>query len=498
LQKRLITRIAVIAACTVTVAGATVYLGFKSVDSPLIPITTDSDLARGHFLRGRDLAERLRVTEAFDLFERAVREDPHFALAYLHLSRVHPSPKASLDMLIRAVELSGRVSEGERLLILASQAYSTRKPAEERELLQRLVNTYPDDPRAHNEFGNSLFWQHSWAAAAAQYEAAIELDSAFSQPYNGLGYCFRFLGDLASAEQCFLKYMQLIPDDPNPYDSYADLLTEMNRPEEAIAFSRKAQEINPEFMRATLGIALNFNILGRHTKARNELTRMFESAHDDGQRRAALMGMAISYADEGDVESAAARLRTASELAEAAGDQTALAADLDWLGLVLLEAGRADEASGAFTRSLQVLEQSGIIRAVVENAQIDHVQRTALVWLARRDYETAREFAEEFRVLTRRLDDPARIRLAHQTLGLIALVSGDAQKATQELAQADLSQAYTQYHLALAYELTGDLPRALRYYRQASTYDQFNPLTQAFVRDRARAKVESLLLADGG
>ena len=48
-----------------------------------IPITTSSDEARTLYLKGRDLAEKLRATDARRLYEQAVAKDPNFALGYV-------------------------------------------------------------------------------------------------------------------------------------------------------------------------------------------------------------------------------------------------------------------------------------------------------------------------------------------------------------------------------------------------------------------------------
>ena len=48
----------------------------------------------------------------------------------------------------------------------------------------------------------------------------------------------------ANAEKAFQKYIELIPKDPNPYDSYAELLLKMGRFEDSIAQYRKALEIH--------------------------------------------------------------------------------------------------------------------------------------------------------------------------------------------------------------------------------------------------------------
>ena len=138
-------------------------------DSPSsIPITTESTQARQYFIKGRDLADRLREPEACDYFEKAVKEDPRFAYAYLYLARLYPNAKTRLAFLARAEELADGVSEGERLLIMGSRAFNYRQSETERDLMRCLVEAYPLDPRAHNEFGNTLYWQKDWAAATEE------------------------------------------------------------------------------------------------------------------------------------------------------------------------------------------------------------------------------------------------------------------------------------------------------------------------------------------
>jgi tetratricopeptide (TPR) repeat protein len=461
-----------------------------------IPITTRSKEARQDFLKGRDLAERLREREACDYFEKAVAEDPQFAYACLWLARLHPNAKTRLNFLIRAEELSGSVSEGERLLILGSTAYTNREPQEERKLMERLVEAYPDDPRAHNEYGNSLYWQKDWPAAIKEYLIAVKIDPLFSQPYNGLGYCYRFVGNLNTAEDYFLKYIELLPDDPNPYDSYADVLSEMGRHQEAITIYRKAAGIRPDFISSNLGIAWNYCVLGEYSKAIDQLNMLYKAASDDNRRGRALFGMAVTYVDEGNFEQALSALLSACEIDRTTGDQSSLSEDLDRLGLIYLEAGRPDDASRAFSASLQAMQDvPGTPKTVIENAQLDHMRRTALVWLTRGDLKTSLDLARRYLEITKVGPDPRRVQQAHQTLGLVELASGNLRRAIDELNLSDVSEAYTQYHLARAHEAAGNVGQALKYYRLASTYDQFNSLTQAFVRKRAKARVESLLLA---
>jgi Flp pilus assembly protein TadD len=55
---------------------------------------------------------------------------------------------------------------------------------------------------------------------------AIELNPNFSTAYNALGYAYKPMGKYTEAENAFKKYIELVPKDPNPYDSYAETADE--------------------------------------------------------------------------------------------------------------------------------------------------------------------------------------------------------------------------------------------------------------------------------
>ena len=115
--------------------------------------------------------------------------------------------------------------------------------------LDQLVAAYPNDERAQFTLGNYYFGQQDWP----RHRALQEIDgnrSHFSPTYNIFGYAYRQQGDYANAEQAFKKYIELIPNDPNPYDSYAELLLKMGRFDDSIAQYRKALSIDPHLFLA--------------------------------------------------------------------------------------------------------------------------------------------------------------------------------------------------------------------------------------------------------
>src|SRR5574339_1119730 len=55
-----------------------------------IAITTSSEEARKEYLSGRDLQEKLRITDSIQHFDKAISLDPNFALAELNRANVSP------------------------------------------------------------------------------------------------------------------------------------------------------------------------------------------------------------------------------------------------------------------------------------------------------------------------------------------------------------------------------------------------------------------------
>jgi hypothetical protein len=66
-----------------------------------IPVTTSSDEARKEFFAGRDLSEKLRITDSLAHFDKAISLDPNFALAELNRAQTSPTGKEFFEHLKR-------------------------------------------------------------------------------------------------------------------------------------------------------------------------------------------------------------------------------------------------------------------------------------------------------------------------------------------------------------------------------------------------------------
>src|ERR1044072_1695952 len=130
-----------------------------------IPITTSSEDARKEFLQGRDLNEKLLIQDSIAHFDKAISLDPNFAWAELSRSAVSPTGKEFFDHLKKAVSLADKASNGERLLILGTEAGANGNVAQQKEYFEQLVAAYPNDERANFALGGYYFGQQDFPQA---------------------------------------------------------------------------------------------------------------------------------------------------------------------------------------------------------------------------------------------------------------------------------------------------------------------------------------------
>ena len=456
-------------------------------DGGKIPVSTASAEARSEFLQGRDLSEKLRVTDSIAHFEKAASLDPNFALAELNLANSAPTGKEFFEHLGKAVSLADKASNGERLLILAAEAGANNDPAKQKEYLDQLVAAYPNDERAHFNLGGYYFGQQDYPKAIEHYKKATEIAPDYSTAYNILGYAYRQNEDFANAEKAFQKYIELIPGDPNPYDSYAELLLKMGRFEESITQYRKALEIEPNFLASHQGIAADLMYLGKRGEAAAELANITKKARNDGERRLALFAQTVLQVDGGNLSRALAEVDKQYALGEKTKDVPAMAGDLQLKGNILLEMGRAADAKAAFERAVKTIQESNLSAEVkANNRRVSHynLARAAIV---AGDLATAKTEGEEFRKAAEASNNPNQIRLSHEVVGMIGLAEKDYDKALAELEQANQQNPQNLYRLCQAFEGKGDKEKAKELCTKAAEFNSLPAVNYAFVRTKAKA-----------
>jgi tetratricopeptide (TPR) repeat protein len=450
-----------------------------------IAITTSSEEARKEFLAGRDLAEKLRVTDSIEHFDKAISLDPNFALAELNRANVSPTAREFFAHLNKAVALAAKASDGERMLIQATEAGANANPTKQKELLEQLVAAYPNDERAHFNLGGYHFGQQEFTQAIDHYKKATEIAPDYSTAYNILGYAYRQNEAYPDAENAFKKYIELIPNDPNPYDSYAELLLKMGRFEEAITQYNKALAIEPSFLNSHFGIAAALAYQGKASEAQAELEKITTKARTDGERRTALFGQMVVAADTGKLDQALADVEKQYALGQKSNDMPAMAGDLQLKGNILLEMGKSDDARKAYEQGLKITTDSNLSQQNKDNAALFHHYNLARVAIAKKDLATAKTETETFRKGTEAAQNANQVKQAHELAGRIALEEKNYDAAIAELAQANQQNPDVLYMLGLSYQGKGDTAKAKDSFTKAAKFNSLPQLNYAFVRSKA-------------
>jgi tetratricopeptide (TPR) repeat protein len=451
-----------------------------------IPITTSSAEAKQQYVKGRTLAENLRGHDSRQFLTQAASKDPKFALAHYSLALSAPTAKDFFDHLKQAAALSDKASEGERLMILGLQAGANADTKAQRDYYERLAAAYPRDERAHFLLGGAYFGQQDMPKAIQEYRKAVEVAPDFAPAYNLLGYAERQVGAYGEAEAAFKKYIELIPGDPNPYDSYAELLMKMGRFDESIAMYQKALATDANFAPSRIGIATNLMLQGKHDAARAETWKLQQAARNDGERRGALFTAAVIYADEGKFEQALGELKKEYAVAEKINDQAAMSADVVAMGDVLLEAGKPDEARKRYLQAVELVQQSDLSPEVKENTQLVHHYNLGRVAARAGDLPGAKQHATAYMKGVTAKKNDAQTKQAYELMGTIALEEKKFDQAITDLSKGNQQDAYNLYRIAWAYQEKGDAARANELFQKVANQNSLPALNYSFVRAKAK------------
>ncbi len=475
-------------ACYVGPQGApAVSYSAPTADQNLkVPITTRSEEARSLYLRGRALTEQLRAHEGHALFQQAIAEDPTFALAEYSLAATAPNRREFFQHLLAAVGLVDQASRGERLLILSLQAGANADPTRARQYAESLSAAYPQDERAHWLLGNAYFARQQYDRAISEYRRAIKINPHYSPAFNSLGYAYRPSGRTAEAEKAFLDYIALVPNDPNPYDSYAELLMKVGRFHASILEYQKALEIDPHFGGSYVGIASNYMFSGRPDSAIAEARRYYNGARDDGERRTALFSEALTYVNEGATDQALLTMDRSYGIARALGDTASMSADLVAAADILLDAGRVDAAQARYQLARDLVAASSLSADVRQDNDLAAHYNAARVAIAAHDSVKARMEATIYLTGAEARGNDVRVRQAHELNGLLFLEQKRFDGSLHELGQADQQNPAVLDAMARAYRGKGDIARADDLASRALNMYTLPALPYAFLRARAK------------
>ncbi|RKX19926.1 MAG: hypothetical protein DRP35_06910 [Candidatus Zixiibacteriota bacterium] len=458
-----------------------------------LPITTSSKPALENYLKGLELNDKLRRLESRKYFEKAIEEDPEFALAHLNLAFVQPTTKSFMSSFNNAKKFINKVSDGEKYWILGYEAGAISGNAKEQEkYYNKLVKEYPNDERVHLILGNFYFFNQEYKRAIKEYKIADKINPELSPIYNQMGYAYRYLERYDESETAFQHYISLIPDDPNPYDSYAELLMKVGKFNESINNYEKALQVDSNFFASYSGIASNLNLQNNHEQAKLLLENALLNARDEDEQRRMLTGIAISYIDEGNYSSAIKTIKKQYEISASSNDHISMANDYLLLGQIYLEMNQPDKALEFFKQALKLIEEAPIPKANKNLFKINHLYFSARVYIAKGNIERARTRISKFGNYAKTNNNQMQILLFHELNGLVAMHEKEYHQAIKEFLKANQQNPYTLYRLAKAYSALGKNKEAMEYYQRAANFYGVNNINYAFIRNKANRMIVSM------
>lgn len=258
-------------------AGLAFGIAYYLLSSGPSAWTTRSQAALQEFEKGLEAYTREYRAEAVDHFGRALELDPEFVAAKLYLSSLYGAGvkdrAEELVAEIRAADLEP-LHARERFLVRYWLAFHDGRHAEAEAVLDAFLAEYPTDLFGLQARCEQAWSAQDWEAARGCYERLIELHPNRVRAYEHLGFIAMAQGRFAAAEEHFLTYRYIAPDQAQPHTALAELLILLGRYEEAEASLERALAVKDDFCPAFRQLVRAYAFSGRPDEALAVLDRL--------------------------------------------------------------------------------------------------------------------------------------------------------------------------------------------------------------------------------
>jgi tetratricopeptide (TPR) repeat protein len=237
-----------------------------------IPVTTQSVVAKQAYEMGMVQREdRLFVDEGLDFFRQAVKADPQFAMGHAAVGYFTFDPGEARRENLLAVKYIDTATPDEQLLIRFMSGTKNGDLVPAISAINDLLAKYPHDKRLANLAGE---WLCSNQGAFEHGEdilaRLLKADPRYFPALNNLAYCYALSGQARLAPPLMDQYAAALPNEPNPQDSYGEIMRILGDYPAALEHYQKALQINPKFNASQVGIASTYALMGDEKHAREQ------------------------------------------------------------------------------------------------------------------------------------------------------------------------------------------------------------------------------------
>jgi len=180
-----------------------------------------------------------------------------------------------------------------------------------------MLEMYPHDKHLFYLAGNWLMGENGNDQAQRLFEKALAIDKNFPPALNDLAYVEARNRQFAKAFAAMDRYVALLPQEPNPQDSYGELLRMAGNFEGSLTHYRAALKIDPDFVTSQLGLGDTYALMGNQEQARVEYDKAIRFAHNEADRLTYGMQKALTFVRDGSLAEADKNLLELAETAHA-------------------------------------------------------------------------------------------------------------------------------------------------------------------------------------
>jgi tetratricopeptide (TPR) repeat protein len=263
-----------------------------------LPVTTASPAAARYFEMGMVHYENHRWNFALRDWNEAIRLDPRFASAYAWICFTTADPAEEGRDRAKAKALMKAVTPGEQLLTRWIAGVRENRYVEGIAAMNDLLAMFPHDKRLNFLVGFWLFRQDQYELSKKLTLRALAEDPNYATCYNQLGYLYSRLGDYDQALESTAKYIELLPNEPNPHDSHAEMLRLAGRFQDALDQYRMALKIDPTFYISQKELGETYSLMGDEKQARVEYEKAIHDAPSNGAKSEYGQKLALTYVRE--------------------------------------------------------------------------------------------------------------------------------------------------------------------------------------------------------
>lgn len=222
-------------------------VAFSVAQDAKMPISTTSEKALELYTQAMDALNNAEIDTARQLLNDALKEDPDFFRANLSMAFVSMNPENPEEFkkyAEKAINTQSDLSDGEMLIKKALSRLHENPEADVTDVGKEIIDLYPKDESGYYLQGMFQNLKKDYKGSVKTYSDLLKITEDQGPVYNQLGYAYMNMGDFEASKKAFDRYIELVPNHPNPFDSKGDYFMAVKDYKNAYENYIKAHEID--------------------------------------------------------------------------------------------------------------------------------------------------------------------------------------------------------------------------------------------------------------